>query len=83
MLLTIFLFKVPDHLFSKVWCSLDIHSFEQYLECTAIAMALTALTVEADDYTNSPEFHRLVAVCSTVCGTLKRKNGSRAPILNF
>ena len=32
----------------QVWCNPKIHPFEQYLECTATAMALAAPTVEAD-----------------------------------
>ena len=31
----------------EVWCSLAVHIFEQYLECTETAMALAVLTVEA------------------------------------
>ena len=38
-----------------VWCSLAIHLCEYYLECSATAMALAALTVEADDDTKCPE----------------------------
>ena len=49
----------PDsHFF--VQCSIEIHSFAQYLECAATATPFNALTVEADDDTHFPEFLDLV-----------------------
>ena len=58
MLLTICLFPILDQ------CSLAIHSYEQYFECTEAAVASAALTVEADENTMFPKFRRLAAASS-------------------
>ena len=66
MLLAMLLLQVLDHhfFFQKVWCSLAMHSFEQYLECTETAMAFAVLTVGAVGNLNYPEFPRRVASSS-------------------
>ena len=40
-----------------VGCGLEIHIFEQYLECTAATMASAVLAVEADDNGYFTELH--------------------------
>ena len=67
-----------------VWCSPEMDPSEQYLECTATAMASAALTVEADDNWTCPEFQRLVVssscwwFCSIAC-----RNTARGLFVNF
>ena len=46
------------------WCSLEIHPFEQHLECRVKAVASAAVTVEADDKTKFADFRRLAASSS-------------------
>ena len=58
---------MPDNHLFKNWRSLAIHFFEQYLECTATATGLAALTVEAEDNTHFPEFPRWVPSLSRWC----------------
>ena len=62
-LLTIFLSKYRTTIF-QVWCSLANHLFEQYLECTATAMASAALTVDPHDKITALKFPRLAASSS-------------------
>ena len=44
--------------------SSETHPFEQYLESSATAVVLAALTEETNDNTHFPKFHRLVVSSS-------------------